>query len=92
MRVVQLPVAEFGLYRVTGRRNYRGHEPGSEFEARLDRNAERRAVIRGDIELLERVTPELRPGSFTFPQGWLPSRTRSDHRGAERRLSHSGGS
>ena len=87
MRIAQREV-EFGLYRVSGRRNYRGHEPGSEFEARLDRNAERRAAARGDIQFLGHVTPELQPGSFTFPNGWLAGHHKSDHRGASRRLSH----
>jgi hypothetical protein len=61
----------FGLYRVTGRREYRGHKPGSEFEASLERGAERRAIARGDIELVAVVEPALQPGSFTFPRGWL---------------------
>lgn len=78
----------FGLYRVTGKREYRGHKPGTKFEARLDRNAARRAVARGDIVLLREVVPELQLGSFTFPQGWLSSSQQSDHPGAERRLLH----
>lgn len=59
-----------GVYEVTGSRAYRGHKPGSRFEARLDRGAERRAVIRGDIRLVERVVPSIRPGSFRLPPGW----------------------
>jgi hypothetical protein len=60
-----------GLYRVTGRRAYRGHQPGQTFEANLQRNAERRAIVRGDIQLLKRVTPSLRHGSFRLPAGWV---------------------
>jgi hypothetical protein len=77
---------DFGLYRVIGHRDYRGHKQGEEFEARLDRNAERRAVMRGDIELLRRITPELQQGSYTFPRGWLPAASTPTTRGAERRL------
>lgn len=64
-------MSEFGLYRVIGKRDYRGHTRGEEFEARLDKHAARRAVMRGDIELLAIVTPDLLPGSYTFPEGWL---------------------
>lgn len=59
------------LYEVTGKRSVRGHEPGSTFEAVLDPAAERRAMLRGDIRRIRRVTPALRPGSYTFPHGWL---------------------
>jgi len=78
----------FGEYEVIGRRLYRGHEPGSIFEARLERNAERRAIRRGDIRLLRVVQPKLQEGSFAFPDGWLPGHEHPDHRGAERRLLH----
>jgi hypothetical protein len=80
------PELEFGLYQVTGRRAYRGHEPGAMFTARLDRAAAQRAVVRGDITLLQRIVPEIQAESFSFPEGWLPSRNQST-RGAERRLS-----
>ena len=50
---------------------YRGHQPGEEFVGSLDVNVERRAVDRGSIVLLERVTPAIRPGSYTLPEGWL---------------------
>ena len=76
----------FGLYEVSGRRQYRGHEPGTTFTAKLDKPAAARAIARGDIRLLELVTPALEPGSFEFPQGWLASPHTPDHRGAERRL------
>jgi hypothetical protein len=60
-----------GRYRVKGSMGYRGHQPGEEFVATLDVNAERRAVDRGSIVLLDRVTPAIRPGSYRLPRGWL---------------------
>jgi len=73
-----------GLYRVIGERRNRGHEPGTEFSARLNAMAEARAVRRGDIELVDRIEPMLRPGSYTLPDGWEAT-------GAGRRLSTIGG-
>jgi len=64
-------VKVYGRYRVSGRVAYRGHEPGSEFVGALAANVERRAVDRGAIVLLERVTPAVRPGSYRLPKGWL---------------------
>lgn len=61
----------FGEYLVTGRRRYRGHEPGTTFEAQLERNAEARAIQRGDIRLLRLVEPNV-PADATFPDDWLP--------------------
>lgn len=75
----------YGVYRVIGRREYRGHKTGSTFHARLDRNAEQRAIQRRDIELVGHVTPEV-PPDHTFPEGWLPSPITQTNRGAERRL------
>lgn len=66
-----------GLYVVTGRRRYRGHEPGEEFEAYIAPNAERRAVDRGDIQLLRRITPGIQPGSYRLPPGWGQSSTQT---------------
>lgn len=63
---------EFGRYLVTGRRAYRGHKPGMRFEARLDRNAEQRAIARGDIVLEEVVVPRLKEGSYRLPDDWPP--------------------
>ena len=60
---------EWGRYRVTGTREYRGHAPGQEFVASLERRAEGRAILRGDITLVERVTPEL-PARWGLPEGW----------------------
>ena len=73
-----------GLYQVVGNRNYRGHDRGDTFIARLDTRAERRAVDRGDIILLERITPALEPGSYTLPQGWARgARTPTSEQGKE---------
>jgi hypothetical protein len=63
----------FGLYEVVGRREYRGHKTGEQFEARIERGAERRAIQRGDIVFIREVKPELQPGSYALPDGWLSS-------------------
>lgn len=62
---------DHGVYVVTGRRKYRGHEPGETFEAKLDPAAERRAIDRGDIRLLDRIIPSIQPGTYVLPDGWL---------------------
>jgi hypothetical protein len=59
-----------GVYLVCGRRKYRGHEPGTQFEAVLSAQVEQRAIRRGDIQLIERVTPVLKPGSYRLPEDW----------------------
>ena len=61
-----------GRYLVTGHREYRGHPPGSVFEARLDPQAEARAITRGAIRLIERVEPSLDGLTFRLPQDWPP--------------------
>lgn len=61
---------EMGEYEVIGRSEYRGHAPGTVFEARLELGAQRRAVQRGDIRLLRVITPEVQPG-WVLPDGWL---------------------
>jgi hypothetical protein len=77
-----------GLYRVVGKRAYRGHAPGVEFWARLDVNAERRALDRGDIVLLERLIPRVEPDSFVFPDDWLRDDAHSNvHRDPRKRVS-----
>lgn len=63
------------LYRVTGKFRYREHDPGTTFEARLDKRAEARALARGNIEILERSTPTIRPGSWRLPAGWHPTQS-----------------
>lgn len=60
-----------GVYRVVGRRRYRGHDRGTVFEAEIDPEAERRAIDRGDIVLLRRVVPELVPDSYRINPDWL---------------------
>jgi hypothetical protein len=60
---------EYARYKVIGKRQYRGHEPGEIFEARFD-SAIERAVYRGNIEILEIINPELPGGGYTLPKGW----------------------
>jgi hypothetical protein len=57
-------------YLVTGRRNYRWHAPGTVFDAVLERDAERRAIERGSIRVLELVEPGLENGSYELPKDW----------------------
>lgn len=59
----------YGEYEVTGRRQYRGHDTGTRFEARHD-PAKERAIGRGDIRLLRLIEPAAPPGG-TLPDGWL---------------------
>lgn len=66
-----------GEYKVTGKRAYRGHQPGSTFEARLDPGPAHRAIQRGDIKLLRHIEPTVQPNSYEFPEGWLPPPKRS---------------
>jgi hypothetical protein len=61
-------VNDLGLYRVVGTRDYRGHPQGTEFPARLDPRAARRAIQRGSIAYLGPTV--LEPQRFTFPHGW----------------------
>lgn len=58
-----------GHYTVTGNREYRGHQPGEEFEAYIPPGPERRAILRGDITLHGRVEPTL-PRNYELPHGW----------------------
>lgn len=57
-------------YLVTGKRQYRWHEPGTIFEAQLDPLAEKRAIDRGAIRVLDVVQPGLQDGSYTIPSDW----------------------
>ena len=61
---------EWGRYQVVGTREYRGNKPGHVFIDAIERNAMRRAVQRGDIAFLERVSPVL-PSEWGLPAGWL---------------------
>jgi len=65
----------YGMYEVTGRRPFRGHQPGETFEAQLGPGAEARAIRRGDIRLIERITVQVPAGSYAFPEGWPQGRT-----------------
>lgn len=67
------------MYRVTGRRDYRGHPTGTEFVALIDPKAERRAVDRGDIERIATTVP--RAQNFTLPAGWLEGNASDEERG-----------
>ena len=58
-----------GEWQVTGKRVYRGHEPGEKFEASLDDGPAGRAVARGDIVLLEQFIPAV-PADHELPEGW----------------------
>ena len=58
-----------GVYTVTREGQFRGHQKGVTFTARLQPTAEQRAIAMGRIRLLERVTPSL-PDRFELPEGW----------------------
>jgi len=45
-------------YLVTGPTAYAGHQPGEEFTATLDPGAERRALERGNIEIVKKAKPK----------------------------------
>jgi hypothetical protein len=63
----------YGIYKVTGRRAYRNHHPGSTFTARLLPDVEYRALLRGDITLIRRVDGALQRGSYELPKDWPPA-------------------
>lgn len=54
-------------YLVTGKRRYRNHDPGAVFEARLDPDAERRAIERGNIRVLEVIDLGPKNGRYGLP-------------------------
>ena len=60
----------YGLWRVVGRRAYRGHEPGVEFEAVIPSGAAARAIARGDLVLIEALVAGL-PDEHCLPEGWV---------------------
>ena len=66
-----------GIFRVIGRHNYRGHRPGETFDATLDPAAVERAVAIGALEVIDGRRTELRPGSWTLPDGWQTPATRA---------------
>lgn len=57
-------------YEVTGNRVIRGYRHGAIFRAEMSPLAEARAVARGDIRLIRRITPTIPPG-YWLPAGWL---------------------
>lgn len=58
------------VYRVTGRRMYREHNPGETFETTLPAAVEARALEVGAIEIVDASTVTLQPGTFTTADGW----------------------
>lgn len=56
------------VYEVTGRMEYRGHQPGERFEAVLDRMVEARALMRGNIKVINNDPTTIPAGSFTLPR------------------------
>ena len=58
------------LYRVTGRRPYRGYSPGEVFVGELEPAIEARAVARKAIEVVESGPITLDPQRATLPLGW----------------------
>lgn len=66
-----------GEYEVIGLRRYRGHDPRSRFIATIDPLAEQRALQRGDIALIRRITPKVPPG-YVLPDGWLNTKEEDD--------------
>lgn len=72
-----------GRYKVVGPRSYRGHEPGSVFEAVLERQAEIRAINRGSIQLLARVDVGLKPENARLPVQLAKRKTTRKKKGSE---------
>lgn len=58
-------------YQVIGGRSYYDHKPGELFQEREGRAVDVRAVARGAIRFVRVVTPEIQPGSYSLPEGWL---------------------
>ena len=65
-----MTTGKFGRWEVIGNRPYRGHQPGTIFEAALDPLAAQRAIQRRAIRLIETVTPALEPRSYRLPSDW----------------------
>lgn len=59
-----------GLFEVIGRRQYRGHRPGDQFEARYDPAIDR-AICRKDIRFVKWVESCLPQGHW-LPKDWPP--------------------
>lgn len=69
---------ELARYEVTSKRPFKGFQPGDEFEADLDPGMEARAIHRGSIRLIERLTADLVPGSYRLPDGRPPQQDRKE--------------
>lgn len=63
------------VYQVVGGRAYHSLRPGEVFEASLDAAAEKRAILRGSIVVIDDRPPGLSPGSYQPPDGWEPTST-----------------
>ena len=64
---------EHGEYEVIGRARYRGHDPGTVFQALIEPRVEQRGVARGNIRLLRRIpAPDISDCAYALPDGWLP--------------------
>lgn len=57
------------VYEVIGARPYQHHNTGERFAARLQPGPRRRALLRGDIRVVEPFTPTL-PQGYKLPPGW----------------------
>jgi len=55
------------LYLVTSGTGFDGYSQGDTFETVLEPEREARALRRGSVQLLERSTPALQPGSYRLP-------------------------
>jgi hypothetical protein len=65
----------YGRFEVVGPFNYRGYSRGEQFEAKVTPQIER-GVARGNIVMLEEITPAVPPG-YTLPEGWPPDSGRT---------------
>jgi len=57
------------IYRVTGSLKYRGHRPGTVFIASLTPEEEGRAVMRHNIEVIQRGPVQLDDSKIRPPKG-----------------------
>ncbi len=57
------------VYRVIGTFNFREHKPGETFFATLDHEEERRALLRGNIEIIRRGALTLEEHRIRPPKG-----------------------
>jgi hypothetical protein len=62
-------VKPINVYEVVGPQAYRGHAPGTVFPGTPGRAAETRALVRGNIRLVETIGADL-PDIYRLPEGW----------------------